>query len=226
MQAYHTVQDGDSLSSLALAYGLAPDTIWQDAANDKLRARRSRGETLLPGDVVAIPDKREKTDTRGMNARHVFRRIGVPILFELCLFDGDGLPLAGAAYVLEVDGVRHDGTTDADGVLKQIIPNDARAGRVAIDGLVDRELRFGWLDPIETLIGVQKRLTNLGFPCSHDEGRFSRDTHVALARFQRVAGLPDTGELDDATREEIRACHDVPGHYDMVRRRAAQASGA
>jgi N-acetylmuramoyl-L-alanine amidase len=225
VQAYHTIQDGESLSSLALAYGLAPQTIWQDAANEKLRAQRSRADTLLVGDVVAIPDKRLKTETRSINARHCFRRIGVPILFELQLFDGDGQALAALGYTLEVDGVRHVGTTDDAGTLKQIIPNDARAGRIVIEGRVDRELQFGWLDPIETLAGVQKRLNNMGFACSHEGGQFGRATHVALVRFQSMAGLPGTGRLDDATREAVRACHDVPGHYETVLRRAAQSSG-
>lgn len=226
MQAYHTIRDGDSLSSLALAYGLAPATIWQDAANEALRAKRSRADTLLPGDVVAIPDKRTKTETRAINARHSFRRIGVPILFELQLLDGAGRALANLAYTLTVDGAEHAGTLDATGALKQIIPNDARSGRIVVEGQIDRALQFGWLDPIETLAGVQQRLSNLGFVCRHDGGVSGRATHVALSRFQQAVGLPVNAQLDDATREAVRACHDVAGHYETLLRAASQAPDA
>lgn len=218
MPIRHVVLQGDSVSLLAERHGLAPDTIWGARANEGLRARRARMDVLFPGDEVAIPDRRPKQVACSTDARHRFRRRGVPMLFELQLLDERGAPRAHRDYLLEVDGVRHTGRTDAEGVLRNYIHNGARRGRLTIEGELEREVLFGHLDPIETVSGVQKRLTNMGFPCADDGGELRAATIVALRTFQRLCGLEPTGAIDDATREEIRACHDDPvrlrGHLE------------
>jgi N-acetylmuramoyl-L-alanine amidase len=210
MPIRHAVRQGDSISRLAERHGLAPDTIWNDPANDDLRARRARMDVLLPGDEVVVPDLRPGEVECATGARHEFRRVGVPMLFEIQLFDERGAPAADRPYRLVVDGGERHGRTDAGGRLREYLPNTARRGRLAVEGEPERELLFGHLDPIETLSGVQKRLTNLGFACAQDAGRTGRATLQALTAFQRLCGLPATGALDDATREEVRACHDDP----------------
>jgi hypothetical protein len=215
MPVTRTIQEGESVSSLALEFGLSQDTIWNDPANQNLRKSRSRADVLLPGDQITIPDKQLKTLPRPTDAQHRFRRIGVPILFELQIFDSNGNPIAAAPYTLTVDGAVHTGTTDTTGYLKEFIPNDSSKGSLVIQDKVERDLFFGGLDPIETLIGVQKRLTNLGFDCIGDNGAMGRTTFAALSRFQAFSGLPQTGTLDDATRDAIRQCHDDRTQFEQ-----------
>lgn len=209
MTIRHTVRPGDSVSRLAERHGLAPETIWEHPDNEALRGRRERMDVLLPGDVVVIPARRSKTVSCALDRVHRFRRRGVPMRFEIQLFDERGDPRRDVAYVLIVDGVEHAGRTDSHGHLSQYIANGARRGRLLLDGSAeDLVLDFGHLDPIDALSGVQQRLTNLGFTCTQDEGALGTATRAALLRFQVLVGLTPSGDLDDATREEIRACHD------------------
>jgi N-acetylmuramoyl-L-alanine amidase len=216
MPIRRVIDQGDSVSRLSERYGLAPDTIWEHPANAKLRSVRSRRDALLPADELVIPDLRAKRVSCPTGGRHRFRRLGVPMLFEIQLFDAYGQPRRQRPYSLDVDGVARQGTTDASGVLREFIPNAAQRGRLVIADELDEALLFGELDPIETLSGVQRRLTNLGFACMQDAGAPGANTTAALARFQHLCGMPATGALDDATREAVRACHDDPRHLRAV----------
>jgi hypothetical protein len=208
MPKTHTIAQGDSVSRIAELHGLAPTTIWDDPSNKELRALRSRADVLLPGDVLTVPERRDKRLKLATGARHRFRRLGVPMLFELQLFDAGGNPLSDREWQLDVDGTEYHGRTDANGYFRQYISNGAQQGRLVIDDAIDRVLFFGHLDPIDTVTGVQKRLTNMGFECAGDDGNLGRATLIAVRQFQRLAGLPVTGEIDAATRDEVRRAHD------------------
>jgi hypothetical protein len=207
----HLVQQGESVSSLAERYGHDPDTLWDHPQNAGLRAIRSRRDALAPGDELFIPDVRIKNLPCAVGRRHVFRRNGVPAFIEIQLFDVFGRPRRNRPYTLEVDGTVYDGTTDDQGRLRRCVPNAARRGRLVIEGELDQELLFGHLDPIETVSGVRKRLSNLGLLLPQGTVDIDAATAAALARFQSFCGLPSSGEIDDATREALRACHD-DGH--------------
>lgn len=114
MARRHTIEQGDSVSRLAELYGFAPDTIWNEPANEELRALRIRMDVLLPGDEVVIPDLRVAEARCSTGATHRFRRRGVPMLFEMQLFDGTGVPAGDRPFRLVVDGAEHAGRTDVD----------------------------------------------------------------------------------------------------------------
>jgi hypothetical protein len=213
MPRRHVVREGESFVNIAYDAGFLPDALWQHADNEALRRKRPDRNILMPGDELAIPDKEER-DARGETGKtHRFRRKGVPHVFRLQVFH-DEVPRAKEPYTLTVSGPGFEkkltGTTDADGVLTAHIPPGATSGLVVVGGERDAqeiEVLFGSLDPVEELIGVQKRLSNLGFPCPVD-GEPGSATTRALEAFQRRVGLRVTGEADDATRRKLTAQHE------------------
>lgn len=215
----HTIRAGDSLANIAFDNGLLIETVWDHPDNAALRARRPNMNILMPGDVVVIPDRRDKEVPAATEQRHRFRLKGIPHVFRLQLFDDDE-PRANQSYKLTVRGKRGttelSGTTDADGLLTAYIPPGAIEGRLVVDEDGDEPLAvdilLGSLDPIEELSGVQKRLANLGFDCPVD-GVVSAETTAALRAFQARFGLPLTGEADGATRDKLRSMNEEVSEF-------------
>lgn len=208
MESVHEVRPGEGISSLGETYGLAPETIWNDPANAELKRLREDGNVLLPGDRITIPDKRVKSVPVASGRSHRFRRIGVPARLRLQLLVNDQ-PRANEEYRLEVEGRVIAGRTDADGVLDVAVPPQAREARLVI-GPDAQEilLRIGHLDPYTEVTGVQHRLGNLGFLGVPPSGEWDEPTCEALRTFQKKAGLPVTGEADEATRAKLADVHD------------------
>ena len=48
MPKQHKVRQGECISSIAIRYGFAPDTIWQDGSNAALRSLREDKNVLHP----------------------------------------------------------------------------------------------------------------------------------------------------------------------------------
>lgn len=207
----HVVRAGESVVSLAERHGLFPQTVWNAPENAELRASRTDMNTLLPGDKLFIPDRQMKPTTVVTDARHRFRRKGVPAYFRVQLYDF-GEPRANQKFSLVIDGeTTIEGTSDGEGVVKAKLPPSARSGRLTIgeDEFVV-ELMFGHLDPISEISGVQQRLSNLGYDCGPADGQLNERTREALRSFQRaqVDHLEVTGELDHATLARIAELHD------------------
>ncbi len=68
-------------------------------------------------------------------------------------------------------------------------------------------LKFGEMDPLTEISGVQGRLNNLGFPCGPIDGILGLRTCQALKRFQSREDLPITGRPDDATLQKLKEVH-------------------
>src|SRR5262249_26165096 len=86
MPKSHTVRQGECISSIALSYGMLPQSLWEAAENDGLREKRTHMNALAPGDVVTIPDPEEQIFDLDTGAVHKFLRKGIPeefiIVFE------------------------------------------------------------------------------------------------------------------------------------------------
>jgi hypothetical protein len=211
MARKHLVRDGECLSSIAFQYGFFPDTVWNDGGNSALRNLRKDPNVLLPGDVVHIPDKRIKTESRPTGKTHRFQRKGVPARLKLQLMKDDE-PRVNEPFVLTVDGTEHSGKTGPEGEVDVWISPTARKGRLTVgagDDLEVFELELGHLDPPETIQGVQARLTNLGFPCAGEDGTVGPATKIAISQFQSRHGLQVTGEIDDQLRSRLTELHDL-----------------
>lgn len=207
MPTVHRVRAGECMTSIAEKAGLYWETIWQDPANDSLRALREDPNVLQPGDLVTIPDVRPKKIQRGAGARHSFTRRGIPARVEVVLRDSDGSAISDEPYVLTIGQSRHEGTTDGSGRVEGFLPAGATQGVIELPGLgVSWPILLGQLDPIESNEGVQQRLANLGYPCGRADGEIGPSTESAIAAF-RAAQDMDEGTLDDAFRDRLKEVH-------------------
>jgi N-acetylmuramoyl-L-alanine amidase len=207
------VREGDTITSVAFRFGFFPETLWQHPSNSVLRSLRTDGDILMPGDVMNVPPIRIRPHLAPVNHRYRFRRKGVPARMRMQIFDENG-PRASQSFVLSIDARELPGTTDGDGVIEAFIPPDAVRGELMIGP--DRKtytILFGTLDPITEIIGVQKRLNNIGFYCGEETGEMNDATAEALRRFQFRAQLPVTGHLDDTSRNMLAKIHDRRGAF-------------
>jgi len=196
----HPVKQGECISSIALKYGLFPDTIWNDPKNSQLKDLRKDPNVLLPGDVVYVRELEEKEESFASGQRHRFRRKGVPAEFRVQL-QLDGEPRANLSYKLYIDGalVKED-TTGSDGKIEASIPPNAKKGEIILTDEDGNEESFpftlGTLDPIDTEDGIKARLLGLGYDVD--------DLEAAVSAFQEKEGLTVSGNIDDDTRSKIK----------------------
>ncbi len=206
-----TVEQGDSVASIAYERGLFWETVWNHPDNAELKERRAGPNILLAGDVVFVPDKELKQESVNSGQSHRFRRKGVPERLGFRLLDEENAPRANVPYVLEIDENRFEGTTDEEGFVEVPIVPNARSGRLIVgeSGGEEYQILLSHLDPIDEISGIQARLNNLGYNrvVGDTDGELGPETTAALRAFQREHNLPVTGELDDATRSELEAAH-------------------
>lgn len=213
MPIRHEVKQGESVISLSELHGLFADTIWNHPENAALKEKRKNMNILMPGDILFIPDKRPKEVSRSTNEVHKFQRKGIPALFRLQLFDIEE-PRANQKYTLDVDGKKYEGKTDSRGVLEQSIPANSKKG-VLIIGPEEYQLEidFGYLDPINEIAGVKKRLNNMGYDCGKPNNEPDENMKTQLRLFQKRFGLQETGEADSETLKKLEQLHDNPKEF-------------
>jgi N-acetylmuramoyl-L-alanine amidase len=213
MSTTYEIQQGDSVDSVAFAHGLFALTVWNDPGNAELRKKRKNRNVLLPGDSLVIPDKRSDPKDCATDKRHVFRRRGIPAKYRLqVLYQGQ--PVKNAAYRLVVDKVPYEGTTDGNGFLEEFVPADSRKGALLVhlaapDPPLVCRIMFGFMDPIDSLTGMEKRLNNLGY-IRRVPGH-SQVTRVwnGLRRLQRDFDLPITGKPDEKSLACLESLQDT-----------------
>ncbi|MBW1720322.1 MAG: peptidoglycan-binding protein [Deltaproteobacteria bacterium] len=232
MTKEHVVRKGDCISSIADAYGHFWETVWNFGKNSELKNLRVDPNILLPGDVVQVPDKEENQVPGETDTRHKFRKKGVPAKIRLKVMreppaedsngeSGDVISSSrqepdevceNLPYILEIDGAVTNGNTDSEGIIEISIPPGAKKGKLIIEPNTPlaREipLELGNLDPISEVRGVKQRLANLGFDCGNtNNDKLNEDIERALRAFQSAHGLEVTGEIDQATRDELKDAH-------------------
>jgi len=209
----YTVQQGDCMSSIGFATGFFWKTLWNLPQNADLKAKRKNPNVLMTGDVVYVPDKRPKQESRPAGARHKFHKKGVPALLRMRLLDGLHRPRPNLPYVITVDGDIRSGTTDGNGTLVEPIPPSAQTGTLtfaAADGKGKKQvlnLDLGTLNPVTEVSGLKARLRNLQFYRGPIDENLDDDAQRALRSFQRRKGLPVTGMADDATTAQLLQAH-------------------
>jgi N-acetylmuramoyl-L-alanine amidase len=203
------VHEGECILSLSKRYGVPPERIWEEPANQSIRDQDVEETTLNPGDVVTIPDRETKEVAGATEERHRFRCTLGSAWLRVC-FRRHGEPRANEPYVLHWEGGELAGSLDEQGRLRARLPRDATEAWVMLGEGSHQErfhLRVGHLDPCSQTKGIQQRLNNLGFYCGDPDGEVGEATRAALRRFQEAHDLAVTGALDDATQARIREIH-------------------
>lgn len=211
---WHTVEQGDCLTSLAALVGAeGASTILDHPQNVEHKQKRPNANVLHPGDRIFLPETGTKKVDVAPGQKHRFQARRARAWVRLHLKDHEGRAHANRRYRLVVDGNTLGGETDGDGLVEQRIPPGAREGKLSL-WLSERDapsmtwtIKLGHLDPIDEISGVQARLENLGFPPGDVDGRLTPATRRALLAFQRKHGLEATGQPDDATRDRLVAQH-------------------
>ena len=158
----YVVRAGECIHSIAFDSGHFWETLWNHPDNAAVKSARKNPSLLLEGDRLTVPPIREKQEDCATEARHTFRRKGVPGKLVLILTrpaeddrrtegtdpdaqpDGESSdpeapdpkpqePWAGAAWQCTIDGVLSSGTTGSDGKIKLTISPSARSGRLIVD---------------------------------------------------------------------------------------------
>ena len=222
----HIVRDGEWVGSIAVRYGIADweKDVWQHPKNALLRKKRKDPHVLATGDELFIPPWLEKEEPGPTGHRHRFKLKTPNECFRLRILDEQGEPVARAAYTLDIVCGPGGGTykqrgthTDADGILEEVIPSTAVAGRLLVpDASIDMQLDFGRLAPMDTadeeltVRGAQQRLSSLGYYDGPVDGRTRPELEAAVRRFQQFckdalgAGdsrVADPGDVDGKLSE-------------------------
>lgn len=200
-------EQGDCVASIAAKRGYGWETVWKDEGNRELRESRKDPFVLLPGDEVATPAPKEREESCPTDRKHHFVLKTEPILFRVVLIDWEDKAFAQQPYELQVDGVQFKGQTDGSGGLEQKISPTAKEGHLVVGtGATKREyyLKFGYLDPLDTVSGAQGRLFDLGYYDGAVNGKLDGHTRSALLTFQKKYKLRPTEKNDKATQDKLK----------------------
>jgi hypothetical protein len=121
--------------------------------------------------------------------------------------------ISNAPYIIDIDGELKaaEGQSDGDGMVEIPIPPNAQNATIRFYPGTEDEISFplnlGEMDSIETVIGVRKRLFNMGYRCHPEGDEMDPDLKDALMRFQQDNDLQASGETDQATKDKLVEVH-------------------
>lgn len=198
----YLVRQGDYLARLAHQRGFDAEEVWGHPSNRALRARRPSPEILAPGDILHLPEgPPPEGQTVQLHAENRYRARVPRVTLDIRLRGPNGEnPFAGERYLVEGLGAPHEGSADGEGRVTLEIPVHVHEVHLIWERLgISMPVQVGHLDPLDEASGVRQRLDHLG----HEELALE----PALRAFQRARGLPETGEIDEATRDALREAH-------------------
>lgn len=199
------VGEGESTSSLAKKNGFFWQTIWNHPENAELKAKRKDPNVLDPDDMIFIPERVNKKVSKGTEQEHVFKLKGEPCKIKIQM-KKFGKPRVNEDYTIELNGKIIQGKTNGEGEIEHFIPGETASGQLMFkNGLEKYPLNIGYLNPVETIRGVQQRLNNLGFICGSEDGELSDKMTEALKKFQSEYKLEESGEVDEATKAKLKS---------------------
>lgn len=214
MRAY-VIRQGDYLAKLAHRMGFNAAEVWDDPANAELKRRRDPN-LLYPGELLYVPAASRAPMPVASHAVNGYVA-EPPKVFVRLVFEGADGPLADEPYVVEGVGPFPESATDGDGAVVLELSVHVRECRVVFPRRgVAYPVKVGDMDPIDEVIGVQKRLRNLGHGGGvgadeaaglSDESRAAHE-RMAILAFQQRSGLEVTGEFDAATQAALAGGHD------------------
>jgi N-acetylmuramoyl-L-alanine amidase len=215
MAEIYTAKKSDCFESIAKKFGFGDyKVIYDHPKNAELKQKRPKPNLLAAGDKVFIPDKEVKEESCATEQKHSFQIITKKVKLRLVLKDDKGNFFADKKYELKVAKKLFQGSTDGKGFIEQEIPADAVKGQLKLFTEDEKlkvltwDLALGSLDPVETDLGVQGRLRNLGFYYGSLTGRIDDRTKAAVEAYQSKNSMTPNGTVDDALRGKLRDSHD------------------
>lgn len=206
MAIYYRVKQGDCISSISFEHGFFPDTIWEHPNNAELKAKRKDLNVLMPEDVVFVPDKRLKEVREPTNQVHKFVLKTTPVNLNLQILD-KGEPVGNEPFVLDVDGQITEGKTDSEGKIRATISPNAERGKLVV-GEDERQREYKLvlraIDPLDQVIGVKKRLHNLGYAVGDLDEKLTEELKNAILVFESENELEKTGEINETMRAKLK----------------------
>lgn len=218
MATYHTVVQGEHLSSIAKKYGFSSyKTIWDHGQNTELKKQRQNPNVIFPGDKLFIPDRAEKEESRNTEQKHRFELKAENLKLRLVLEDLYEKPIANAKCELHVEGEQFELTTDAQGKIERDIrPTDERVFLTIQDPQTPINeilipIKVGHLDPVDEVSGQKGRLNNLGYFAGPLDGKSEEENQAmflsAVEEFQCDHGLVVDGKCGPATQAKLKQVH-------------------
>lgn len=205
----YAVQRGECLQSIAAEHGHFWETIWSHPDNSQVKSARKDPMVIQAGDRLVIPEIDPGGEEKPDKKRHRFRRKGVPAVLKFQMLQ-EGEPRKNEPWILDLDGKRLEGTTDDEGRFDVVIPPGARSGILRVGQGVHetvQRVELGHLEPFDTVLGVQQRLTNLGFYEGLEDGQWSQGVKRAIDAFLVEHDGQTEDEVSEATLEKIRDAH-------------------
>jgi hypothetical protein len=215
MSLNYKVIQGDFLAKIARKFGFQDwKTIWNHANNSDLRNKRKNPNILYPGDMIFIPDRETRQDSKGTDTRHSYVRKGTLLKLVLVLENLYAKPRSNLNCELILDRSNFPKTTDGKGKLEQDIGPDAELAYLAAELpelKPDRlmvPLRIGHLDPVEEQSGQAVRLDNLGYFAAPLEDASTEENDrrfiSAVEEFQCDHGLKVDGVCGTDTQSKLK----------------------
>ena len=203
----YTVKQGDCINSIAYEFGFFPNTIWNHPKNASLKELRKDSGILFEGDKVFVPEKNTKKIGLNYDKRNRFKMKGVPARLALTILDSEGQPRSGDNYFLDIDGIIIRDKLDSNGQLDVSISPTAKVANLIVGDKLNPiryEITLGYLDPLDTITGIQARLNNLGFDCGTEKGAIGELTKIAIRLFQKKNKLLEDGEIGNQFKEKLK----------------------
>jgi len=212
--AVHKLVQGECLWTLANRLGLDADALWE--ANPDLHKGERLQNVLAPDDMVSLSQDEPILEDVSPGDRVRIRCEPAEARARLRFQNDEGAARSRIDFMIRIvtrDGTEHvwSGKTDGDGALDEAVPAEALTMEITLATEPDPEVyhfRFAYLDPLETVSGVQGRLFNLGFWCGSERGEVGPLTRRALREFQNEYGLSESGEIDAATRSKLNELYE------------------
>lgn len=218
MARRHTIAEGEHVVTVAARFGFRNwRTIWEHPDNAALRAARVNPFTLVPGDVLVVPERAARSFEVRTGAVHAFTLEFLEAALNLRLLRADAAPFgerptrirtgAGSAAGDPATFREDEPKTDQAGKLGTVISELATQGELTVMKAPETagqppapehtyRLLIGLLQPVNSIAGQQARLQNLGYFAGFTK-RDLRQLTWAIEEFEFDHGLPVRGRPDN-----------------------------
>ena len=206
--ANHIVKPGENLARVAKQYKIANwRDIYHHPENTEFRKKRPNPNILFEGDEVFVPEPKQKTVYVRTGANHRFVvKTAEPQKLTFTLTDHSGNAMPNVPVRFELDGRTQTLISDRGGVVAITIENpDVNAFPLDVYSDPESEepthcfvVKPGFLDPVDTVSGIQARLNSLGHECGVADGIYGKKTQSGIESFEQANNLTVTGQLSEA----------------------------